>query len=340
MNVIIRRALLSGAIAVGCLLNVTSSSSQIDRWGYWENGVSESWWFSNSEFTKAEADTAIARWDKIGSLKLSEQEWGGDYSRGSDVHGTYLRWSPQNGFVLAHVDKCAARVMQVGYGRVRMNRDIVEFIPEFLKGSDRHGTMHHGSQPLSVMRFVPARFRGVQHLISPPKLPDFADFAAGLGQHNAGLSSGDWIEYGFYHRIDGVEQPSSPGDLPIFPPEYRRFVRNPIQATVLKVMSRKVKKSSTADGEPYYQSNSDVRIDVGSADGVKRKMVFRVVGSVADDTLEVLQVQKHSSLGRIVRDVDEDHADVYYEWKREANQQDVKRSPAIVPGWRLTTAPQ
>ena len=340
MKDLVRWTLLAGAIAVSSLLHATSASGQIDRWGYWENGVSESWRFSSSEFTKAEADTTIARWNKIGALGLSEQEWGGDYFRGDDTHGTYLRWSPQDGFVLAHVDKCAAQVMQVVYGSVRVAGDIIEFVPEFLKGSPRHGTMHHGSQRLSVIQFVPTCFRGLQHLISPQLVPQFANFAAGLDQQNAGLQTAGWPGYEFYYRLNGVEQPASPADLPVFPPNYRRFVRHPIQATVVKVISRKIKKNSSADAEPYYQSNIVVRIDVGSANGVKRKMVFRLVGSVAHDTLEVLRVQKHSSLGRIVRDVDDDHADIYYEWDREANQQEVGRSPVIVPGWRLTTAPQ
>jgi len=317
-----------------------TSPAQIEQWGYWQNGVSESWWFSNSEFTKAEADTAIARWDKIGARKVSEQEWRGDYFRGGDTHGTYLRWSEQEGFVLAHVDKCAAQVMQLSYGQVRISGDIIEFVPEFVKGTQRHGTMHHGAQSLTIMQFVPARFRGLQHLISPKEIPDFADFAAGLGRYKAGPNGVEWLDYNFYYKINGGERPSSPTDLPIFPGNYRRFVRKPIQATVVSVGSRTLKKVSTFGGDPYYESNTVVRIDVGTADGVMRKMVFRVAGSVADDKLEVLRVQKHSSLGRVVRNVDDSRADVYYEWNRETDQQDVRRSPAIVPGWRLTTAPQ
>jgi hypothetical protein len=60
-----RRFLL--AAAVFCLLPAAPLCAQIDKWGYWQNGVTEAWWFSTAEFKTEEAEEAVARWHRIGA---------------------------------------------------------------------------------------------------------------------------------------------------------------------------------------------------------------------------------------------------------------------------------
>jgi hypothetical protein len=313
-------------------------SAQIDQWGYWQNGVSEPWWFSAAEFNSDEAARAVAIWKEIGAEEqTSREKWAGDYFRGSEVHGTYVRWSPQRGFVIAHINKCEARVLKVTYGRVHATPSLIEFIPEFSKGSEGHGKGSHEVEPVSIIRFVPVTWRGIPHLLSPDEISDFADYAAGLGKFNVGFDPASWFEYGFFYKLNGEESGS---DLPIFPAEYAQFVKTPIEAIIESLGSRRVKRVPTAGGPPYYESHSTVAINVGSANGVKRGMVFRVVDSEGDDSVEIIRVSLTSSLGRIVRTLDDNSTETYYEWDPKLNKQFPKRYPPIALGWRVTTAPK
>src|SRR5687767_6204282 len=97
-----KRVLLAICFAV-CA--VSSVQGQIDKWGYWQNGVSEAWWFPTAQFTTQQAEEAIARWKNIEDENhaANSNEWTGTYFSGSDVHGTYLRVAPRSGFVMVHV---------------------------------------------------------------------------------------------------------------------------------------------------------------------------------------------------------------------------------------------
>jgi hypothetical protein len=126
------RATFAGAALLVCALACApTASAQLDQWGYWENGVTEHWWLASEDFTAGDATNAVARWNQIGEVK-DKGAWAGDYFRGGETHGTYLRWSPA-GFVIAGVDKCAARVMTLAYGRVEVTPALIQFFPELDK---------------------------------------------------------------------------------------------------------------------------------------------------------------------------------------------------------------
>jgi hypothetical protein len=338
-NTLISRRLWFAAIAF-CLLPAFPLHAQIDQWGYWQNGVSEPWWFSTAEFTSEEAAKAVVRWNEIGAEKKnSSHEWAGDYFRGSDVHGTFVRWSPEAGFVIADIDKCQAKVMRVTYGRVNATVTLIEFIPEFRKGSQHHQTMHSETELLSTIRFVPVRWRGILHLVSPDEISDFGNLAAGLGNYNMGFNPAGWLAYDFYYKLNG-EESAAAGDLPVVPAGYEQFVKKPIEATIESVGSRRVKRVPTVGGPPYYESHSTVVINAGGANGVKRRMIFRVRDSEGDDTVEIIRVRRTSSFGRIVRTLDDYSSETYYDWDTKTGKQFPKRYPPIAVGWRVTTAPK
>jgi hypothetical protein len=328
------------AVIVFCLLSASDVYAQIDQWGYWQNGVTEAWWFSTTEFKTEEAATAVALWNAIGAAKQSPSpDWAGDYFRGSDVHGTYVRWSPQGGFIMADIDKCQAKVMRVTYGRVNATATLIEFIPEFRKGSQRHGEMHSETEPLSTIRFVPVSWRGILHLIPPDEISDFGNLAAGLGKYNPGFNPAGWLEYDFYYKLNSPESDAA-GELPVVPVGYEQFVKEPLEATIESVGHRRVKRVATVGGPPYYESHSTVVIAAGSASGVKRGMVFRVRGSEGDDTVEIFKVRRTSSLGLIVRTLDDASNETYYDWDPKIGKQFPNRYPPIAVGWRVTTAPK
>jgi hypothetical protein len=331
------------AAIVFFLMPAPQAVAQIDRWGYWQNGVSEAWWFSTADFNADDADRAIARWNEIGAEPHdASEEWAGDFFSGGETHGTYLRWSPQGGFVIAHINKCEARAMEVTYGRVNVTKSLIEFIPEFHGGSRQHGEeVHHESEPLSIIRFVPVSWHGILHLVRPGEVSSFCDFAAGLGEHNAGFNPAGWLglEYDFFYKLNSNGSETA-GDLPIVPPGYEKFVKNPIEANIKSLLRRSVKRIPTVGGPSAYESHSMVWITAGSANGVKPKMIFRVRDSEGDDTIEIVRVTRASSLGRIVRSLDDDSNETYYDGDPKLNKQLAKRFPPIANGWRVTTAPK
>ena len=54
-----------------------ASSAQVDKWGAWKNGITESWWMSSNTFTNDDMTKAIARWKLTGTV--SSPGWEGDY---------------------------------------------------------------------------------------------------------------------------------------------------------------------------------------------------------------------------------------------------------------------
>ena len=136
-------------VAICIVLGAASGvPAQIDKWGYWQNGVSEGWWFSPAQFTTQQADEAIARWKIIDDENLAAplNEWTGTYFSGSEVHGIYLRMSARSGFVIAHVDKCQAKVVGLAYGNVEFSPSLVKLFPQFHSASSTHGARHSHCQ--------------------------------------------------------------------------------------------------------------------------------------------------------------------------------------------------
>ena len=148
MDITPRHVTRKAATALALLVFVSAlaqpANAQLDQWGYWVNGLTESWWLSSDDFTKEDAVNAVARWRQIEEAwgKTPGGEWAGDYSLGSDTHGAYLRWSPGAGFVIARVDKCRAQVMGLTYGQAAAaTPSLVEFTPAFEKAASHgHGT--------------------------------------------------------------------------------------------------------------------------------------------------------------------------------------------------------
>jgi hypothetical protein len=280
--------------------------AQTDPHGRWENGVSEAWWFDPADFPAESINEVQTRWQNIGVENDGAKDgaWQGDYSSGSDTHGTYMRWSRQGGYVLMNIDKCAARVMNFSYGTADASGALVEF--KTVSGQSSSHTHGHSHAPAPVkMRFLPVTWRGVRYLIGEDEIADFFDYAAGLGKYNRGLGEFmimDAID--FFHKI---KDQASEGDrgLPVVPPGYERFVKKPIEAKLTSVGTgyRRV------DPENEWWDNFviPVTVSAGQASGVKRKMSLRVVGLEGfggmEEIVEIKQVGRRSSAGVIVRTI-------------------------------------
>lgn len=301
--------LVIAAVSWGCLSTSTHAqdpSLGLDSDGRWINGVTEPWWFSES-VSKEDIAAAQLQWATIGNEASAESDsmWAGNYFIGGDTHGSYLRWSRQNGFVLFHVNKCEARVMGFSYGTVVRSPGLIQLMPEkTVSESTKHGHSKH-----STLRFLPISWRQSKYLVPENEIADFADYVAGLGQYNdPNFILFDYAQ--FFSQFDeeasrvAVPVATNKNDSgfvePIVPPGFERFIKKPIDAKI------------TAKGKSYIKHNPEnpwwddlvtpVTITAGSADGLKTKMSLRVVGN-GDEFVRTTKVGLRSARGVVERPV-------------------------------------
>lgn len=346
------RSLFAGAALLACALACATAAraqalpearAQLDEDRRWVNGVTESWWLADG-FTDADASAAAARWKAIGDELAGAKgaAWTGDYFRGGETHGTYLRWSPRAGFVIAHVNKCAATVMGLVHGRVEATPGLVRFFPEL----DKHAAGGHGGHdaarshagPRDVLNFVPVEWRGGRVLVAEEEMADFGDYVAGLGRYNQWVSF-IFLDYSpFFFHMGKDEAGGSPS--PAVPPAYRRFLKKPVEARVTSVGRRILRRDYHVKGENTSMSFERasltyVTIDAGSERGVKPGMILRVVrDGEEEDSLLVVRAGRRASTAALVREVDERGAETFYSHAESRE----KRRSKVTAGWRLTTS--
>jgi hypothetical protein len=296
--------------AVGLALPLATLSQSVgllDEYGRWVNGISEPWMFPES-IPKQDIAVAQRRWLAIeaGTKTSSEAEWEGNYFIGGDTHGSYLRWSQREGFVLMNIDKCAAQVMGFSYGRVVFAPGLIQLVPErAITGRPNHS---HATKP--IFRFLPVTWRGNRYLVPENQIADFGDYVAGLGKYNDW--AGNYIErvefFAKFERevvaiVDGPAHPSSAKkrafqiDLPKVPPGFERFMKQPIDVAVVRVGLTRVKHS--IENEWWDDLVIPLTLSAGRLDRVRRKMKFRMADS--DEVIIVTNVGIRSSQAILVR---------------------------------------
>ncbi|HEY5838145.1 MAG TPA: hypothetical protein VIT19_03850 [Pyrinomonadaceae bacterium] len=314
-----------------------SAQAQVDKWGAWDNGITEAWWLSSKTFTDEDLANAIIRWNSIG--QVTSPGWEGDYFIGSEVHGTYVRWSREGGFIIAGVDKCQALVMSVTYGRVDAAANTIRFIPEFSKSSKPHG--HHSGKRAATLAFIPVKWRDSLYLIPENEIEDFADYAAGLGQYNA-LNATEAIlpESHFYSKYAGK---TLLNDVPVLPDEYQRFVKSPIAGEITAVVGRRLQRNYSYEfkSESYSFANqyelasmTFVTVNIGSLHGAKKDLFLRVAQPNLGEAIRLVEVGPTSSKAILVREV-ENQKEMFYDHEAERERE----YPRVKAGWTLTTAP-
>jgi hypothetical protein len=336
---IFRSALGKPFFLIGLLLFLNQPCfAQLDQWGYWENGLTESWWFSSKEFSAEEAVTAASRWKQIGT-ELNQKEilhGAGDYFRGSDTHGTYVRWAPQSGFIMAHIDKCQAKVMGLTYGSVKISGPQIHFIPELSKVYS-HSSGHTHSNQLPEMRFVQVGWGRSLLLLNEAELGDFGDYVAGLGKYNYSDFRYSYYEE-FFRRLNHASSESAKEDeslQPKMPSGYERFLKKPIEATITGVGRRILKRGYSYENPDGSGASHErvsitfVTVDVGTQNGVSAGMFLRVKVPDEGERVRLTRVGKTLSTGILIRDIGETYFD---------SEKQIPHSKPEV-GWKLTTTP-
>jgi hypothetical protein len=299
-----------------------------DQDGRWINGITEPWTFDGDSYTKEEAAAFQQKWKSIAAQRSPgvANEWAGDYVRG-DLHKTYLRWSPEGGFAYVYVFTCSTGVLGINYGRVDASPMAIRLYPVLSMSTSRpHG--HHGGHAAYKLpkNYLPVKWGEQHYLVAENRVAAFYRFAAGLGEYQT--HSGEDF---FIKTDDYAKEPES---MPVFPPGYERFVRKPIEAKIISVGPKRLRRVPTTDGSYFYDSVTAVRISAGKADGVYKGMAIYVVGSKFSEKVEIAKVGKRSAWGIISRLVDDNK--IEKDWNHDMRQWE--DYPEISVGWDLTTS--
>lgn len=300
--------------------------SQEIEYKRWDNGIGHSSW--DIALEKEEREKMLQLWYSIGEdLKTEQNELAGTYVKGGYDAGYFFRWSINRGYVLVpYFDQNL--ITDFSYGKVTFvdNSEVI-FAPERdLRGGRSVGKMSRKWTAVGQY-FVPAEM-----------LKDFGDYMAGLGEYNE--FSGRCCEFAPNFLARRIDRQEKPYDYPV-PPKYARFIKHPIEAEITFVGRKKTVKNWGYQGKLYGEWMEravliPVKISAGRAHGVRRHMLFRLIGEPDFyQYLQIMRVHQQAASGYVVRDISFGGKETY----RDDETGQEKLLPPIKVGTKVTTSP-
>ncbi len=283
-----------------------------DRWvgsGYITDGVRQPIVIHTS---KAEAKTLTDRWQTIGEeLKTTNSILAGTYILDGN-RGSYLRWSPKNGFVfIKHYEHI--ELTDYSFGRVAVNGTEVTFVTE----------KEWRWQPDQQKLTVPTSWVVIgKYLIPKNKVKGFADYLSGLGEYNEYLCECD----AFFSKIFPSKSPRF-----IVPKQYKHLFRPPIEGKIIFTGKPIIHKATEKFGA-YIETL--VRVNVGEIQGVKKEMILRTPSY--GRTVVITRVKPTYSEGTVtdvIWNEDKGMIATHYDDKTEKD----KPLPPVRVGTKVTT---
>ncbi|HEX7174696.1 MAG TPA: hypothetical protein VF240_05375 [Pyrinomonadaceae bacterium] len=302
----------------------TIKSQEIEYKG-WDNGIGHSSW--DIGLGKEEKEKMLQLWDSIGEdLKTEQNELAGTYLKGGYSAGYFFRWSINKGYVLIpYFDQNL--ITDFSYGKVTfVDSSEVVFTPERdLKGGRSIGKM-------------PRKWTAIGGYFVPVEMvKDFGDYMAGFGVYNE--FNGQCCAFAPNFLAQRIDRQEEKIDHPVSP-KYARFIKPPIKADITFVGIKKTVKDWGYDGELYSQWMEravliPVKISAGRAHGVKRNMLFRLIGEPDFyQYLQIMRVHQRTASGYIVRDISFRGKETY----TDSDTDQEKPLPPIKVGTKVTTS--
>lgn len=301
-----------------------------------EDGRAPAWGLPSGT-TREEAAALGARWKALGEeLKASGSEFAGTYNEGGEMRESFLRWAPGGGFVYLYVYERYA-VLDFSYGEVEVTPSAVVF----KVARERLGVQSRVRPSPTPRRWVAARWRALNYLVPEERVKEFGMYVGGFGAYND--FNGPCCEFRPFLSSPPRLDPLRSFEVPRVPAPYARLMRRPVEASIKAVGRRRVVKDYGMEGELYSQwfgraSLTPVTIDAGRGRGLKPGLLLRLVGEPAAQYLKVTRVRAARSEGVVIRDVDEDGGETFYE-DSGAGEPRKKVYPPVRVGTRVTSAP-
>lgn len=230
-------------------------------------------------------DVPLAK-EKLKSIRQAGfiDEWEGIYEAPSPVGDNMLVWNKDKGFFEFYFYH---GLQKMDFGRMSVSEGVVERTSE--KPS-------HSSNPKSKQSVKLVKIKvGERHFLVPET------YIEGFCEEAVGLRSFDYNVSDYLAKQADHEKPVF--GLPIVPAEYQKFVRQPINARIIKADERKLVQKKTGDGTVY---NEEIRyyvtLDAGKNKGVKPEMDFYIPD--LGEWLQIAKVSQNASVGVILRTFD------------------------------------
>lgn len=267
--------------------------------------------YSESDFANALTKLKVIKSENSSSV----DEWAGDYSAQSgEVNIIALRFSQQAGFVHLNFYTCLPELRGLNYGTVTGTPDYILLTSQT---SQRNG---------KATKYLPVKWGERHYLVPESEVAQFYKFVAGYG-----WKKDEYVFFDFLLKNDDAEKPIV--GMPVFPRGYEQFVKKPIEATITEVLRREIKTEQSYDGSPAYESHTFVKLNVGSINGVKRGTTLNVLESEDYEKVDIVQVGKRSSIGVVVRSLDENKQETFKNYRTN----EIKTYPKVSVGWQLST---
>lgn len=331
------RAALVAAALVACAFARASAQTGTDERLFDFDPDLHRPWHLPEETTREEAAALNARWKALGEeLKSDPGEFAGTYFDGGDTRHSYLRWAPGGGFVYLYVYEHFA-VLDFSYGRVEVTPTAVVFEVE----RERREVDAEKRPRATPRRWVAARWRLRNYLVPEADVAEFGAYVGGFRQYND--FNGPCCDFTPFFRAEPRRAPGKSFGVPEVPAPYARLMRRPVEATITSVGRRRVVKEFGLEGELYSQrferaSLTPVTFGAGRASGLKAGMLLRLADEPGGQYLKVTRVRAAHSEGVLVRDVDEDGRETFYDFAGGGGP--VRKDfPPVRVGARVTSAP-
>ena len=291
----------------------------------WNNGIGHSSW--DLALAPNERSRLLSLWNSIGEdLVTDENPLAGTYVKDGYNSGYFLRWSSRKGFiVIPYFDQNL--ITNYGYGKVN-----------FVDESEIVFTSEKQLQSGRGLGKMPSVWTAIwNYLVPVDELKEFGNFHAGLGEYNE--FNGRCCEFQpifLATRIDRIDKPLS---YPV-PAKYKKFIKNPITGKIVSVGRKKSVKDWGYQGKLYGEWMEKailvpVSISVGKMHGVRRNMLFRLIGEPEGwQYLQITSIHNSSAEGYVVRDISAGGKESYSD---EGGQE--KSLTPIRIGMKVTTSP-
>lgn len=284
-------------------------------------------------YSKEDAVDAENKYQKIKAelLENKENEWAGKYIPlpQSELGGQYLFLAPRSGFIDYYVYPCLPELRSFHLGDVVDEPSVIWTKPVYSLNSRR--------RVIEPVRYVKVKWGARRLLVRQEDLVEFLDRVTGFYVKPKTDDENDFSDwFNVWANEKDFEKPLT--GLPVLPAEYVHLLRRPIEAKIINAGKRIIKKIEEKNDEHEYsaartESQTTVTISAGSQNGIKIGMAFRALKT--DETIKIIQVNSRTSIGVLIRELDENGRETYYDSESEGE----KNFPKITAGWSLTTAP-
>jgi hypothetical protein len=323
------RAMLLAICVAHCS---TPANGQSDKQEYWEPIEPYRIVVDTSD---PEVRTLLSRWERIdGGLSTVANSFAGTYER-SGYRGYFLRWSPENGFIYVYHSE-GLSIIDFSYGKVTVTSEGIIFDPE----RDMRETFR-GYKLKLPPKWVPIKIEDRVFFVAAEEIKSFGDYVGGFGQYND--FNGPCCEFSpFFTRQELKPQKSFPGvDVP---KSYRKFIKAPVTAQITFVGKKRLVKNYGLQGQLYGHwfekaSLTSITVNAGRASGIRRNMLLRLIDEQGPQYLKIIRVGKNASQGVLIRDVDNDGKETFFDYNSESKVPQEKSFLPIRIGTRVTTSP-